>query len=120
MGNVIGADTKFAEYLKTTEVDLPEYDSKLTLRKLNAGYYVRLDKQDPLFLFRYVAAMIVDESGNRIFVTEENVLNLVDLLPTAFDRLLIAANELNGTSPAAMEAAVKNSEPSPNGEPVSA
>jgi hypothetical protein len=117
MGRILGADIQFAQYLKTVTVELPEYECAVILRQLNCGQSLTLD---PKNIVLYVAMMIVDENGNRVFTTDEDLANLANMSSLVFDRILTAANELNAASEKAMETTVKNSPPSLSEVSVSA
>lgn len=96
----------------TIKVFLPQYQSEIILQRLTYGEQKDLSGLDAILnLHRFLARMIVDDNGQRIFADEE-AAELDDLWPDSIILLNKAANELNGTTKAQAEDIIKNSETS--------
>lgn len=97
---------------KTVKVDAPELDCEIILRELSVAQITAIDKD----VIKQLALMIVDETGQRIFTTDEDMANLAELSASVSTRLLMAAAKLNGIGQAAMDESIKNLLASPSAD----
>jgi hypothetical protein len=115
---ILGREAFRAAKLRTEEVDCPELGGAVLLRELTLGQLKHIAEADPA---QHLALMIVDETGARIFNSEEAVAELGQQLSAAVaTRLMTAAAKLNGISQEAIDNAAKNSAASPSDASVSA
>lgn len=105
-GKILGRDFNFAAKRGTVVVPCPELECSIILRELSLAQLKEVDKDDTA---AQLALMIVDESGERVFKTAEDMANLNGMSASISTRLLKAAAKLNGVSVEAIEEAVKKS-----------
>ena len=107
----LNRDLKFLSKRKTVEVEIPELECKVILRELSfielrkIGQNGTTDNDDQTTL---LAMMIVDQNGNRVYTTEEDLKNLAEMPFRIWLKLVQAANELNTQSAQAQEEILKN------------
>lgn len=87
-------------------VEAPEWNCRVRLRELSHGQYLQLNADSTVL--QQLAMMIVDDDGKQVFAVE-NANELADLSPFLLERLVKAAQDLNGVSQAALDATIKNS-----------
>jgi len=104
----------FASKRKIKIVDVPELECKVILKKLSIGQLDELEND----ITKQLALMIVDEHGDRIYVTPDEIAILREMESEVAMRLLKEASTLNGATAEAVEEAVKNYEASRNGDSV--
>lgn len=104
---ILGRSINFAAARKTVRVECPELEGTFILRALSIAQLKEVDTSDVAQQF---ALMIVDESGARVFTSEEDIQNLREMSAGLSTRLQEAAMELNGWSKQAVEEAKKNSQ----------
>jgi len=105
MSKTLAREFKFAAALRTERVECPELDGAFILRELTAAQALDMKGASPI---AQLALMIVDENGDRIFTTPEDIENLSNLSITITNRLLLVASRLNGIGQAAVDDAIKN------------
>jgi len=93
-----------AQRRRTVTVEASEWDVQIRLRELAAGQLRELDQD----VSKQLSLMIVDDAGNRIYQTEEDVAELREMPALLQQRLLEAAAKLNGLGSAATEETIKN------------
>jgi hypothetical protein len=101
---IIGRELRLASARKTVTVDIPELECAVILKELSIAQLGNLDNDT----VKQLAMMIVDEQGNRIYTSEEDLANLAELSASVSTRLLVAAAKLNGISQSAVDESVKN------------
>jgi hypothetical protein len=110
-GKYLDRQMNFEARRKTKTVDIPEWGCAVILRELSIAEAQQLltdpAMRDPA---RQLALSIVDENGQRLFTSDDDIANLARMSSTVAARLIEQATELNGFSAAAVEAAKKNSE----------
>ncbi len=104
----------------SVEVEVPEWGGSVRVRALSAtemdafnasivrtkGNNVEVNRQN--FRAKYVAKCVVDGDGKTPMFTDED-LHVLGLQPaSALDRILEAANKLNGTTVEEQEELIKN------------
>lgn len=90
---------------KTVKVYVEDLDCDVILKQLSIAQMAEITEDVTLQL----ATMIVDEAGERIYVTDEEILELKELSHATAKLLIMEAAKLNGVSKEAMETALKNS-----------
>jgi hypothetical protein len=102
-GMDLGAFTR-----KTVRVEIPETDCVVILRELSSSEVAGMEKNKDIP--HQLALMIVDEQGQRIFQTEEEIQNLGENMGFSTAILLMKEGaKLNGISKEALDDAIKNS-----------
>ena len=91
-------------------VEAPEWDCVVRLRELSAGQLRDLDAD----VSKQLSLMIVNDEGERIYTTDEDIAELREMSAVLQNRLLTAAATLNGVSQAAVDEAIKNLLTDPN------
>lgn len=92
---------------KTATVELPEAGCSVILRQISTAEWLELGPNDGI---KQLAYSIVDEQGQRIFTTDDDLQALADLPSMIGKPLILAMIDLNGASKEAAEAISKNSE----------
>lgn len=110
MSNTLGREAILAAKRKTVSVECPELGGAVVLKELSISQLQKLDKD----VTAQLAQMIVDETGNRLFTTAEEIIALGELSAGVTTRLIQAAARLNGVAQSAVDEAVKNLLASPN------
>jgi len=119
MSKVLGKTSplNFAAARKTVRVQVPELDefgvTEIILRELSVKQLGQMDNQD---ITKQLSLMIVDENGERIFTSDEDLRNLSEMSAKITTRLITAAAKLNGISQAAVDESIKNLLASPNSD----
>ena len=101
---MLNRSMNLAQMRKTVDVECPEWSLQVRLRELSAGQLPQLDQD----VSKQLALMIVDDNGDRIYVTPEQIDQLREMPAMLQQRLLEAAAELNGMTPKAADEAIKN------------
>lgn len=101
---------------KTVTVECPEWDCKVILRELSHGQMRELNP-DPVL---QLSLMIVDDEGNRVYKSDDDIAELREMSWLLLRRLIEAAADLNGISQAAVDETTKKSQADPNLTSVSA
>jgi hypothetical protein len=109
--NTAGA-VDFAALRKTISVDVPALNVTVLLRELSIAQLRGIEND----LTKQLALMIVNEAGDRVFKTKEDMEKLSELSAAAGTLLIKEAGKLNGVSKQAMDDALKNSEAGRNGD----
>jgi hypothetical protein len=109
--NTAGA-VDFAALRKTISVDVPDLNVRVLLRELSIAQLRGIEND----LTKQLALMIVNEAGDRVFKTKEDMEKLSELSAAAGTLLIKEAGKLNGVSKQAMDDALKNSEAGRNGD----
>jgi hypothetical protein len=111
-----------AKDLKTIDVSIPEWGGDIRLRTMKA--WERDQFEDSMFKgkgknrqenlanlrARFLALIIIDDQGNRIFNTPQEVQQLGNKSAGALDKLFSEGRKLNGMSEGDVEELAKNSE----------
>lgn len=112
MSKVLNASTDLLKLRKTVRVELPETDCTVILREMGYGQLMSLDTdEDRRDVVKQLAMMIVNEDGDLIFTTPEDLKRLAELGRKAIVTLAEAAGTLNGSSKEASEELTKNLPP---------
>lgn len=115
MGTLLNRDTRFASMRRTVQVEIADPSCTVILKELSVSQLATLDNDIP----KQLALMIVDEAGERIYTTEEDIRNLREMSAAMSTRLMVEAARLNGISQAALDESIKNLLAVPNGDSVS-
>lgn len=89
---------------KTVTVEVPELECSVILRELSYGQLKQIDDD----VAKQLSLMIVDESGERVFSTDEEIAQINEFSAATVTLLIQSAAQLNGISKAAVDEAVKN------------
>lgn len=119
MSNTLGKIDSFADKRKIITVDIPEFGGSFRLRELKYEQTQTVDADDPQRLFKLLSLAIVDDAGQRIYTTDEDIANLSEMGMGAFNALVDAAGELNGITAKAAENTAKKSEASQTSDSAS-
>lgn len=95
---------------KTVTVELPELGVSVILKELSAGQIRSIEKD----IVQQLAMSIVDEAGERIYVSEDDIRALAEMPIHSANILAEHFMELNGVGQDAADAALKNSKGSRN------
>ena len=104
----------FASGRKTVTVEVPELDTSFRLRALSMGQMNSLKTGDDDSGVKQLALSIVDESGLRIYTSDEDIPNLREMSLGVFKLLIGELNKLHGITKEDTEEAVKKLEASRN------
>ena len=105
-----------AQKRRTVIIQAPEWDCQVILRELSAGQLRELDQD----ISKQLSLMIIDDSGNRVYSSSEDIAELREMPAALQNRLLEAAAVLNGLSQAVTDQTIKNSAADPKLVSVSA
>ena len=111
MGTTLGR-LDFAAMEKFTTVEFPELGGSFRLRSLIVNDIKYMRDGDERDLAKQLAFAIVDDAGERIYTTDEDIENLRRMPLTIFQPLINALNALHGIGKAEVSEIVKNSEAS--------
>ncbi len=103
----------FAAARNIIKVEVPELGGSFNLRALSIAQ-MNIVKQSDNDAAKHLALVIVDDQGQQMYQTAEEIANLSEMSYSAMKILVDAMNEQNGFNAAALEAAAKNSAASPN------
>lgn len=112
---ILGREGILAAKRKTQAVEVPELGGAVLLQQLSYRQIENISRD----AIEQLALTIVDEEGNRLFATKEEVDSLRDLSSTAITQLMSAATRLNGVSQAAIDETIKNLQAAPSGASAS-
>ena len=104
MNKILSRDLSLAAARKTITVEIPELECAVILRELSLAQLSKLDNDT----VHQLAMMIVDENGERLYTTDEDLANLAEMSAGVSTRLLVAAAKLNGISQTAVDESIKN------------
>ncbi len=102
--------------LPAEDVQVPEWGGVVRVRGMTAAQreiYRQASKDNQDLATRFVAMVIVDDSGRCLF-SESDIAALGAKSTVAIERVLKVAMRLSGLQPGAAEQAEKNSGPSPS------
>lgn len=101
--------TRLADKRQTLDVPVPELGYTVRLRALSIKQLDNIEKN----IAAQLALMIIDpETGDRVYESEDEILELQELSSQTAVHLIKAAGELNGVSKEAMDEHIKKSEAS--------
>jgi hypothetical protein len=112
---ILGRGQKLASKRKTITVEIPELECSVILRELSWKGVVDSEGD----LSKRLALMIVDETGELVYQTPEEIESLADISAAAYARLIMEAGKLNKSTADAVEGMAKNSQASPDGSSAS-
>lgn len=104
----------FASKRKTVTVEVPELEGSFILRALSLAQLDSLKEGEANNTAKLLAMAIVDEQGQRLYTTEEDIANLSEMSVSVMQLLSNAATTLNGISKEAVEEASKKSKAGQN------
>jgi hypothetical protein len=116
--------------IQTRVVDVPEWNGSVIVKVMSGFDRNAFDQSIVKIIdgkrtpdlnnvrLKLVALTVVDEAGNALFGQDE-LADLGKKNSAAIERLFEVAQELNGMLPTAVDTAVKNSSPGPNGASLS-
>lgn len=116
MSKILSRGVNLGAARKTMLVEVPELDCTVILRELSISQISNIDKD----ITQQLALMIVDEQGQRVYTSPEDLANLAELSASVSTRLLTAAAKLNGISQAAVDESIKNLLASPSTDSATA
>lgn len=123
-GNLFRPGMNFASTRKTIKipVDIDGQIVTLIMKELSAGLADVLTEEgvEKQTLVEQLAQMIVDEQGQRLFNTSDEINQLNAMGFELLLRLHKAGRDLNGVSKEKVDDTIKNSEPGRNGVSASA
>ncbi len=94
----------FLKSRKVVKVELPDIGRTVLIRELSIKQLAQSGKD----LVAQLALMIVDEGGNQVFTTENDMANLAEMPSSISEKIFSAANNMAGITPASQEELVKN------------
>lgn len=115
-----------AKDIHTRFVDVPEWGGSVIVKVMSGADRNAFDQSIVKIIdgkrvpdlnnvrLKLVALTVIDEAGNVLFGQDE-LAELGKKNSAALERLFDVAQELNGMAPTAVDTAVKNSSPGPNG-----
>lgn len=104
-GNILNRTMNLGALRKTITVEVAELGCSVILRQLSVAQLASLSSD----LTQQLALTIVDEQGQRIYTTAEDIQALSEMSATAASLLIEQATALNGVSKEAVDQALKNS-----------
>lgn len=116
MSKILSRGVNLGAARKTMLVEVPELECTVILRELSISQISNIDKD----ITQQLALMIVDEQGQRVYTSAEDLANLAELSASVSTRLLTAAAKLNGISQAAVDESIKNLLASPSTDSATA
>jgi hypothetical protein len=108
MSRILGRGDKLASKRKTITVEIPELECSIILRELSWKGIVSSEGDTN----KRLAMMIVDENGEQVYQTDEEIDSLSDMGATAYARIAAEAGKLNKSTAEAVAELAKNSQAS--------
>lgn len=93
-----------AQRRRTAIVEAPEWECQIRLRELSAGQLRELDAD----VSKQLSLMIIDDNGERVYKTDEDIAELREMPAAMQERLLKTAAKLNGLDAASTDETIKN------------
>lgn len=110
----------FAAQRRIVTVEIPELQGSFRLRQLSVSHLNTVSTDAPDRLSRLLALAIVDDNGEQIYKSEEDIANLKEMSISIFNPLIDAYNDLMGFSQKKVDDTTKKSEASLNTASASA
>ncbi len=98
--------------LKTVTVEIPESEISVILRELSWASMMATEEGNTVLIDNRLALMIVDENGELVYQTPEEIATIKNLSATIYSRLIVEAGKLNEATADAIRSMAKNSQAS--------